>query len=148
MGALGIVMPVDFYMSHQIPDPHCTLIYLGEYGAANIRQDDVQECADRLNHAMRGPTPVTVKGVEVFGNGRCTVLRLDDFVLNSYRKFIEKELGRFGIRSASQYSYNPHVTINKHMVSSLPIMPWDNFIMPQEVLVNRPTVLWNIGKVQ
>lgn len=140
--SVGILFPVEFFQAIKIPKVHCTLIYLGETlhpGRLSI----VQEAADRLGHAMRGPGVVRVKGLAVYGQGTHTVMELDDFVLKSYRSFIDKELNRSGIRSASQYAYNPHITINKHGVSSEPILPWDTFQVPPEIMIDRPKVWWD-----
>ena len=131
-----------FFQAHKIPKVHCTLIYLGE-SMHPSRQPLLEEAAQRLGHAMRGPGIVRVKGLAVYGQGTHTVMELDDYVLKSYRHFIDKELSRSGIRSASQYSYNPHVTINKHGVSSEPILPWDGFQIPPEIMIDRPQVWWD-----
>lgn len=140
--SVGILFPVEFFQAHKIPKVHCTLIYLGE-SMHPSRQPILEEAAQRLGHAMRGPGIVRVKGLAVYGQGTHTVMELDDYVLKSYRHFIDKELSRSGIRSASQYSYNPHVTINKHGVSSEPILPWDTFQMPPEIMIDRPQVWWD-----
>lgn len=141
MSAIGIVMPVNFLNSGRIKDCHCTLIYLGEFGHGNVNRSHVEEACARLR-SQCNPAMVNVTGVEVFGQGHATVLTLADRTLKSYRKFIEKELARVGIQSASQYSYNPHITINKHETSSQPILPWDKFIMPSHVWIDRPVVWW------
>lgn len=140
--SVGILFPVEFFQANKIPKVHCTLIYLGETVPAS-RLGLLEEAAQRLGNAMRGPGVIRVKGLAVYGQGTHTVMELDDFVLKSYRQFIEKELNRSGIRSASQYAYNPHITINKHMVSSQPILPWDGFQVPPEVMIDRPQVWWD-----
>jgi 2'-5' RNA ligase len=136
----GILFPVEFFQAHKIPKVHCTLIYLGDGKFSDYRLGLLEEAAQRLGHAMRGPNVVRVKGLAVYGSGTHTVMTLDDYVLKSYRHFIEKELARSGMRSASQYAYNPHITINKHSVSSEPILPWDGFQVPPEVMIDRPQV--------
>lgn len=140
--SVGILFPVEFYQAQRIPKVHCTLIYLGE-AMHQSRRPILEEAAARLGSAMRGPGVVAVKGLAVYGQGTHTVMVLDDYVLKSYRNFIDKELNRSGIRSASQYAYNPHITINKHSVSSEPILPWDGFQVPPEIMIDRPQVWWD-----
>lgn len=140
--SVGILFPVEFFQANKIPKVHCTLIYLGEH-MNRFLMPKLTEAAERLGNAMRGPGVIRVKGLAVYGQGTHTVMELDDFVLKSYRKFIETELNRSGIRSASQYAYNPHITINKHMVSSGPILPWDGFQVPPEIMIDRPQVWWD-----
>jgi 2'-5' RNA ligase len=140
--SVGILFPVEFFQANKIPKVHCTLIYLGETLRPNYLSI-LEEASQRLGSAMRGPNVVRVKGLAVYGQGTHTVMELDDYVLKSYRHFIDKELNRSGIRSASQYAYNPHITINKHMVSSQPILPWDGFQVPPEVMIDRPKVWWD-----
>lgn len=140
--SVGILFPVEFFQASRIPKVHCTLIYLGE-AMHPVKRPILEEAAERLGHAMRGPGVVRVTGLAVYGGGTHTVMTLDPYVLKSYRQFIEKELNRAGIRSASQYSYNPHVTINKHSVSSEPIKPWDTFQVPPEIMIDRPQVWWD-----
>jgi len=142
MSAIGIVMPVYFPGALYIADPHCTLLYLGEFGKVDVDRHIVEEATSRLRGQCR-PCTVDVKGLEVFGHGACTVLTLADLTLKSYRDFLAKELARDGIRSASEYGFRPHVTINKHTVSSEPILPWDGFEVPKRVWIDRPTVWWN-----
>jgi 2'-5' RNA ligase len=142
MSAIGIVIPVFFPGASKLEDPHCTLMYLGEYGKVDVDRHVVEEATARLRGQCT-PQMIEVKGLEVFGHGTCTVLTLADLRLKSYRDFLAKELARDGIRSASEYSYNPHVTINKHTVSSEPIFPFYNFEVPKHVWIDRPTVWWN-----
>lgn len=138
--SVGILFPVEFFQANKIPKVHCTLIYLGEGAMRPSQLQVLEEAAQRLGSAMRGPGVVRVKGLAVYGHGTHTVMELDDYVLKSYRYFIDKELNRSGIRSASQYAYRPHVTINKHGVSSEPILPWDGFQVPPEIMIDRPQV--------
>ena len=142
MSAIGVVMPVFFPGASRLEHPHCTLVYLGEFGKVAVSRRPVEDATERLRNQCR-PLTVEVTGVEVFGKGTCTVLKLADRTLRSYREFIDKELARDGIRSASEYGYTPHVTINKHTVSSVPILPWDDFRIPPRVWIDRPTVWWN-----
>lgn len=142
MSAMGIVLPAFFSNSHRIEDCHATLIYLGEFGSVHVDRKAVELANERLRSQVT-PAMIKVTGVEVFGKGNMTVLILDDFVLKSYRHFIDRELARDGIRSASEYAYRPHVTINKHTVSSEPILPWPDFKVPTYVWVDRPQVWWN-----
>lgn len=144
MSALGVVMPAHFFRSYLIPKCHCTLIYLGEHdkhpGVMHQRKT-VEAAVARLNLQFRELT-VPVKGVELFGRKDKTVLVLDDMVLKSYRKFIDRELARDGIRSASEFAYRPHVTINSHEPSKEPVFPWDNFIMPNHIYISAPQLWW------
>lgn len=141
--SVGILFPVEFFQANKIPKVHCTLIYLGESPMMSHKLSILEEAAQRLGEAMRGPKVVRVTGLAVYGGGTHTVMKLDPFVLGSYRTFIDKELNRSGIRSASQYAFNPHITINKHSVSSVPILPWQGFQVPPEIMIDRPQVWWD-----
>lgn len=141
MSALGVVMPVFFRDSAAIPKVHCTLIYLGEEGSNQPARKPVEVATERLR-SQCSPMMVNVLGVEVFGKGHVTALILEPRTLTSYRQFLERELRRDGIVSASEYSYRPHVTINKHDFSEEPIMPWPEFRVPSQVWIDRPTLWW------
>lgn len=141
MSALGVVMPVWFPSSLQIPNVHCTLIYLGEEDKVRVDKRKVEVAVARLNTQIDGAN-VPVTGVEVFGNGRMTVLTLDDMTLGSWRKFIDRELRRDGIVSASEWKYRPHITINKHEPSAWPIYPWAPFRIPEYVWIEKPCLWW------
>lgn len=144
MSALGVVMPTHFFLSYLIPKCHCTLIYLGEHDKmphVMHQRRTVEAAVARLNLQFRELT-VPVVGVELFGRKDKTVLVLDDLVLKSYRKFIDRELARDGIRSASEFAYRPHVTINSHEPSAEPVFPWDGFIVPKHIYISAPQLWW------
>jgi 2'-5' RNA ligase len=134
-------MKVMFPGSWYIHEVHCTLIYLGEVGKVKINRPNLETCVERLNTQIE-PGFVKVKGIELFGQKDHTVLTLDSFKLGSWRTFLDKELARYEIRSASQYSYKPHITVNKHAPSDVPVPPWEPFYMPDQVWVDRPQVWW------
>lgn len=136
--SIGVKMPAMFAGSYKMEDPHCTLIYLGEGG---VSRSVLEQAVNRLRSQC---TPITVNAgpLAVYGGGRATVIKLDRFVLDSWREFIEKELSRSGIRSASKYAYNPHVTLNNHEPSDVPILPWDDFIVPRAIYLGRPEIWW------
>jgi len=144
MSALGVVCPVYFPGSMNVPKVHCTLVYLGEEGSertAHINRRTVLAATARLRSQVQGFN-ATVKGVELYGKGHCTVLTLDSITLQSWRKFLDRELLRDGIYSASEYSYSPHVTINKHDKSDEPVMPWPHFRVPPTVWIDEPVLWW------
>jgi len=148
MSALGVVMPVHFPGSVRIERVHCTLIYLGEEGKVHVPKRPVEAAVARLNSQIDGAN-VRVKGVEVFGNGHCTVLTLESWLLDSWRRFIDVELRRDGIHSASEWAFKPHITINKHDESKWPIFPWVPFTIPTQVWVDNPVLWWGSeGKLQ
>jgi 2'-5' RNA ligase len=127
---------------------HCTLIYLGEEGKVHVPKGPVEAAVARLNSQVNGAN-VRVKDVEVYGNGHCTVLTLESWLLKSWRKFIETELRRDGIVSASEWAYQPHITINKHDKSEWPIYPWVPFQVPTQVWVDNPVLWWGSdGKIR
>lgn len=141
MSSIGVVMPVFFRDSKRIEEVHCTLIYLGESEKVNIPRQPLENAVARLRSQCQ-PQMIPVRQLAVYGNGHCTVLELSGVALQSYRKFLERELNRDGIRSASEYAYSPHVTINKHVPSKTPVLPWDDFRMPEFVWVDRPEIWW------
>lgn len=141
MSALGVVMPVHFRYSQRIEKVHCTLLYLGEEGEGQPPRKPVEAATERLR-SQCSPMMVKVLGLETFARGHCTVLILEPRVLASYRGFLERELRRDGIVSASEYAFRPHVTINKHVPSNKPVLPWDDFRTPEYVWIDRPTLWW------
>jgi 2'-5' RNA ligase len=142
MSAIGVVMPVFFNGSNRIEEVHCTLIYLGESGEVAISRPILDAAVDRLRAQCKQPLMVKVRQLAVYGHGTHTVLELEDITLKSYRTFLERELRRDGIISASQYAYSPHVTLNKHTASKTPILPWPDFRAPEYVWIDRPTIWW------
>lgn len=141
MSSIGVLMPVFFIGSRLIEDPHCTLIYLGEFGKVKVDRSKLEQAVNRLRGQCQ-PINVSVTGVEVFGNGTSTVLTLAERTLLSYRTFLEKELAHDNIRSASQWAYRPHVTIATHEPSKTPLIP-EGLTIPQQVWIDRPQVWWN-----
>lgn len=141
MSAIGVVMPVFFRDSRRIEDVHCTLIYLGESDKVTIPRLPLENAVNRLRNQCQ-PIMIKSRQLAVYGHGTHTVIELEDLTLRSYRVFLERELLRDGIRSASEYSYNPHVTVNKHAPSKNPVLPWDNFRTPEYVWVDRPVIWW------
>lgn len=141
--SIGVLMNVMFPGSWYIPKVHCTLIYLGEIDKVRINRDHLETCVERLRSQVE-PGFVKVTGLELFGAKDHTVLTLDSYKLRSWRTFLDKELKRHDIRSASQYAYNPHITINKHSPSDVPVLPWEPFFMPEQVWVDKPEVWWDL----
>jgi 2'-5' RNA ligase len=141
MSAIGVVMPVFFRDSKRIEEAHCTLIYLGESDKVTIPRKPLENAVERLRNQCR-PINIMVRQLAVYGHGTHTVLELEDLTLKSYRIFLERELKRDGIVSASEYAYSPHVTINKHAPSKTPIHPWPDFRMPGYVWIDRPEIWW------
>lgn len=142
MGAIGVVLPVFFKNAVLIPKIHCTLIYLGEQDEVQINRTVLDSAVERLRSQVR-PITIPVTGLAVYGHGKCTVMELESRTLKSYRDFLESELRRDGIVSASQYAYRPHVTIAKHDPATEPQVPWPKFEVPPFVWVDRPVVWWN-----
>jgi 2'-5' RNA ligase len=120
------------------------LIYLGEHDKVPHvmhQRKKVEAAVARLNLQSQ-LLSVKVTGLKVFGGGHVTVLTLDDEIIKSYRTFIDRELARDGIRSASEYAFNPHVTINKHEKRATPLLPtWMNQI-PERVYLDKPELWW------
>lgn len=144
MSALGVVMPAHFFRSYMIEKCHCTLIYLGEHDKAidvMHKKDKVEAAVYRLN-MQSSILSVKVKGMELFADGHVTVLTLEQDVLNSYRRFLDRELARDGIRSASNWAYRPHVTINKHEKREKPLLPDFMNAIPDRVYLDMPSLWW------
>jgi len=141
MSSIGVVMPVHFRDSRKIDEAHCTLIYLGESEKVSISRPLLENAVNRLRTQCQ-PVMIRTKQLAVYGHGTHTVIELEDLTLRSYRVFLERELLRDGIRSASEYSYSPHVTIHKHAPSKNPVLPWGDFRTPAYVWVDRPVIWW------
>lgn len=142
MSLVTVEMPVQFSGAHKLypTTPHCTLIFLGDLPAR--RKGTIEDAVARLRMQVH-PQMVPTLGLAVFGRSDHTVIRLSSFVLLSWREFIEKELRRDGIVSASEWGFNPHVTINKHTVSSIPIAPYPDFQTPATVWIDKPVLRWD-----
>ena len=138
--SVGIIMPVQFTGSFKMDEPHCTLIYLGK-SMHHSRRNILENAVQRLRMQVT-PKLIPVTGLAVFGHGDHTVMKLETEILKSWRAFIEKELRHDGITSASEWAYNPHVTINKHEHSEVPVPPWEGWTTPSSVWLDRPTLMW------
>lgn len=134
-----IMIPVAFGKSRFMSNPHVTLIYLGDQPARN--QAAIVSATERLRSQCR-PCTVEVTGMEVFDKGLCTVFTLAELTLKSYRNFIDRELARDGIRSPSEYAYRPHLSINEHEFSKVPVAPDWLVDVPPFIWIDRPTLVW------
>lgn len=144
MSALGVVMPAHFFRSYLIDRSHCTLIYLGEHDKVPhvMHKKKAVEAATYRLQMQSNILSVPVTGVELFGHGTKTVLTLSAEILLSYRQFLERELLRDDIRSASAWAFRPHVTINSHGQRDLPLIPeWMNQV-PEKVYLDKPVLWW------
>lgn len=134
--AVAIVFPVP-NLAHLVPDAHCTLIYLGNLGEnVTFTKDQVLDVLHDLNVLWGRLDAVRVKtdGYDVFGANRdVPVIRLDSIGLRGMRHYADVELERrWGIKSPSEYDYQPHVSLSQ-MPHQAP---------PNSLELRRPVLWW------
>lgn len=116
--SVGLWWPAWWDGSQEVEDPHCTLIYLGkheeDYGER--LRERLRELLEEPKELVWAPTHVDVTGTAIYGPPEepVRVLTLDR---NELLEWIHDEvvelLNDEGIYSASEFPWNPHVTIGE-----------------------------------
>ena len=118
-----------------MPDAHCTLLYLGTVDDADFTKEDVQDAVDSVEFAPLGD--INTMDTEYFGPDKdIPVVRLDrnyNLVRNRYHVLLE--LMKRGITTKSEYvHFKPHITVNS----------FDGLDIPDTVfLEDKPVVWWD-----
>lgn len=114
--SVGLWWPAWWEGSEQVEYPHCTLIYLGKHEEAYAVR--LRACLrDILAEAPElvwAPTHVNVMGTATYGPPEepVKVLTLErEELLEWIHDNVEELLNDEGIYSASEFDWNPHVTI-------------------------------------
>lgn len=101
------------YDAVELPDPHVTILYMGEFADLNTAPEELQKV---LRQFAIAPGEVPISNLSIFGDeNKVVVAELalpEDF--RTLREMIKEETIRAGGRDASSYpDYKPHVTLRK-----------------------------------
>lgn len=134
--SIAIVMPATFPGS--VADSHCTNIFLGEITPdLNFTKDHLLNvCYDLEAIFHRNVSRrFDVTGVDWFGVDRdIPVMRLESSWLMHFRLVLEEYLKQENnIRNASEWDYQPHVTLPEG---------YDVSDLPKYVTLTKPVVWW------
>ncbi len=103
------------YDAVELPNPHCTVVYMGEIN--RLTKVDVDALTEALKPYSVPPGRISIDHFSVFGpdDGKVLVAELampEDFL--TLREMIKQVVIEQGGRDASSYpDYKPHVTIKK-----------------------------------
>lgn len=133
--SIGIMFPASW--PTDIPDAHCTLLYLGDMADANFTKEDVQNVLKRLD--FKAPGKVRTVGLEFFGPEKnILVTTLETEQLNHYRETLERVLAKINIHNASEYKdYNPHVTVDEEFDGLA-----SDVAFPETIELGGPQLWW------
>lgn len=132
--SIGVMYPADF----NVPDAHCTVIYLGEMQDAEFTKEDLVLAMKRL--ALKAPGEVKVLGYDLFGKENdILVIRLDDSLLKENFDKVQRTLAKIGAENKSSFpDYNPHVTVKEHFKGDIRGM-----VDPPEIItLGAPEIWW------
>lgn len=130
------------YDAVELPDPHCTVVYMGELG--RLAKVDVDALTEALRAVSVAPGEVPISHFSVFGpdDGKVLVAELEmteDFL--TLREMIKQIVVEQGGRDASSYpDYKPHVTVKK-LPNGTEEVPED---LPEQssVVLQAPMLWW------
>lgn len=119
-----------------IKDPHSTLMFLGNISELPYTKEDVLAVMRREN--LIGPGKVSISGLELFGPDKdIPVARLDSLRLRAQRALLEFGLNKVGIQDASEFDYNPHVSLTYENDVDL-----EELELPENVTLAPPELWW------
>lgn len=111
---------------------HCTTIFLGSTEDTEIKRADIEDAL--LWTQTANPGPIKVTGTALYGAEKnVPVLTLDPEKLVEVQQGLTDLLAFYGIVSASEFGFSPHVTIAKEVAK--PYFP--NFIQ-----LEAPVLWW------
>ena len=119
--SIAIVYPVSWPSgTENIPNPHSTIIYLGQVPEVDFTRADVKAAMDEFiwDESLEVALGPTAKFGE---NEETLVIKLLGEMLYENRRLLEEELNKRGIYDASEYDYAPHITIEPLMMSKVPL---------------------------
>ncbi len=130
--SIAIVYPVSWPSpTRKVPDPHSTIIFLGNVEDAEFTKDDVLDVVESF---IWTPFDVAIGEVKMFGeNNDVPVVTLLSDTLYQNRQALEEELNANGIYDASEFSYSPHITVDPQSMSAMPF---------HSVRLGKPEIWW------
>jgi hypothetical protein len=130
--SIAIVYPVSWPSpTEDVPNPHSTLIFLGNVADATFTKDDLKTV---LKTFIWEPFDVALGEVKMFGeNNDVPVVTLLGEQLTIIRQTLEEELAKYGIKDASEHNYSPHITVDPQSMQSVPLM---------SVRLGKPQIWW------
>lgn len=127
---IAIVWPAWFLGSTD-PQLHCTALFLGDTETTTIDRRDIETI---LRWEGADPGACRVTGPALFGKeGNVPVLTIESRALMIEQEWLARELDMYGIKSPSEFGFNPHVTIAKE--AAKPYFP--NYIQ-----LEAPVLWW------
>lgn len=118
---------------HELPEAHCTIMYLGTTDTVTFTPEDV--IAGLADTPLNTMLWATVTGTEMFGDPAVVpVLRVSHNMLGVLNGRVTAALAEVGITDPSIYAneYKPHITV--------PQSVWDN--PPQHALLSYAELWW------
>jgi len=136
---IAIVYPVSWPSpTEDVPNPHSTLIFLGPVEDATFTKDDLKAV---LKVFIWEPFDAALGEVKMFtdddGNDTIPVVTLLGEQLYVNRQTLEEELGKHGIKDASEHEYSPHITVDPVSMQSVPLM---------SVRLGKPQIWWGTDR--
>lgn len=133
--SIAVVWPSSLPVSD--PEAHCTMLFLGRTDEVSFTKEEVLGVLE--DYCFQAPGDCYVKGSAMYGpNGEVHVAELHDpkGVLAEQRGHLEDGLESYGIVSASQYGFSPHVTINHEVLGA------STELFPAVVTLGAPVLWW------
>ncbi len=134
-----IVWPSEYPDS---PQAHCTAFYFGdEVSTADFTREQIQDVLDALNLSPVGL--VGVVGMEMFGEEKdIPVARVTSLHLTIQRSILVYALlDKAGIRDASEYAFNPHVSLDPTYGENTEGVPTEEEL-PDTISLGSPVLWW------
>lgn len=137
--SIGLMFPSSW--PKDLPDAHCTLLYLGDMAEATFTKEDLQIVLKRLS--TKAPGKIQITGLDLFGpNKNVLVATLDRTDLQPVRDSFGRTLAKINIENASEYKdYNPHVTISEDFSGTLEDAKRATKL-PSHLILGAPVLWW------
>lgn len=119
-----------------IKEPHCTLIFLGKISEADFTKQDILDVLDDLK--LPAPGEVEITGIQLFGPKQdIPVATVFSNRLFAHRIMIDYELAGINVKSASEFEFNPHVSISYDESTDFTAIE-----LPKTVTLDKPVLWW------
>lgn len=137
-----IAYPYVFPQNSDLPidqdiDAHSTIMWLGDnYEALGVSKEDIIAALSTIEFEDVGI--VDVDELALFGEDKEVLVMLlnsSNLVTNFHR--VENVLARIGIQNASEFDYNPHISLNYNYSG-----PTVGFDLPTTVGLGQPKLWW------
>ena len=124
-------LPIDFNI-----DAHSTIMWLGEIDDVDASKEDILSALSSIEFEDVGI--VDVGELALFGEDKDNlVMLLNSSNLETNYDRVASVLSRIGVYNASEYSYNPHITLNYSYQG-----PTVGFDLPTTVGLGTPKLWW------